>query len=420
MQAATTRRSTDIAIVGGSYVGLALALALSQELGPEVRITVIDKAAAPAAGVETDAPDPRASAIAAGSCNLLRALGVWQQIEDYAVPVARIELTDTSLDNGVRRSLLSYDNSAGEGQPASWILPNAQLAAALEAAVGRCPSISRIYGAAVAGFEPGVASAVIVLDEGSRLETRLAIAADGRRSGLREAAGIRTINWNYEQTGIVTTIAHEFDHQNRAIQHFLPGGPFALLPLKGGHSSCITWSETAREASRILGLDDAAFLDEVDLRVAGRLGAVTLAGPRKSWPLEAHLARSFVGPRLALAGDAAHGVHPIGGQGLNLGYRDVAALVECVAEAVGVGLDYGDADALARYERWRRFDSVMSTAAYSGLNRLFSNDLALVRAAREVGLGILDRLPGMKRMLVNEAAGLSGELPKLLRTPAAM
>ena len=419
MQVAARKEDFDIVIAGGSYVGLTLALALVREIGPGIRIAVVERTPPGPATDGSLIDDPRASAIAAGSCRLLQALGLWAAIEADAVSVARIEITDTSLKAGVRRSLLSYDNVAGEGEPASWIVPNATLAAALEAAVGACGSVTRIFGASVVGFEADTAVATVVLGDGRRLRSRLAIAADGRRSGLRDAAGIRTIGWNYDQVGIVTTITHELDHRNRAIQHFLPGGPFALLPLKGGHRSCITWSEEKREAARIMALDDIAFLDEVDLRAAGRLGAVKLAGPRRSWPLEAHLARSYVGRRIALVGDAAHGVHPIGGQGLNLGFRDVAALAECIADAVRVGLDIGDADALARYQRWRRFDSAMSSAAYTGLNRLFSNDNALVRSLREVGLTLLDRLPPAKQMLVNEAAGLSGEVPRLMQAHSA-
>jgi 2-octaprenyl-6-methoxyphenol hydroxylase len=419
MQAQATMARVDIVISGGSYVGLSLALALEHELGSGVRIAVVDRAAGPAAASSGNVGDPRASAISAGSVNLLRAIGIWDRVVDAAVPVDNIELTDSSLHASARRPLLTYENRTGHGEPASWILPNGRLAAALEAAVASHASIERIAGVSVVGFTADGARASTTLDDGRVLQSQLAIAADGRRSGLREAAGIRTVGWDYGQTGIVTTISHELDHRNHAVQHFLPSGPFALLPLQGGHRSCITWSETTEQAKRILALDDRAFLEEVDLRVAGRLGAVTLDGPRRSWPLEAHLARSYVGPRLALVGDAAHGVHPIGGQGLNLGFRDVAALAECLNDVARVGLGLGDADALARYERWRRFDSALSSAAYSGLNRVFSNDMTLVRSAREFGLGLLDRLPVVKRLLVEEAAGLSGELPKLLRSSNA-
>jgi 2-octaprenyl-6-methoxyphenol hydroxylase len=402
--------SADILIAGGSFVGLALALAFTREFGSEASIVVVDRAAA-----AIDDHDPRASAISAASRNLLVALDLWRHLDDIAVPVAEIELTDSSLRSGVRRGLLTYDNTTGEGGQASWIVPNARLTAVLEHAVTHSPKIRLLRPASVAGLKIGPAAADVTLDDGTNLSAQLVVAADGRRSAVREAAGIKTVHWGHDQIGIVTAITHEIDHRNRAIQHFLPGGPFAMLPLKGCYRSSVTWSEEAGEARRILALDDEAFLDEVDRRAAGRLGAVKLDGPRKFWPLETHLARSYVAPRVALAGDAAHGVHPIAGQGLNLGLRDVAALVECISDAARVGLDLGDADALSRYERWRRFDTAVSTATFSGLNRLFSNDWALMRSAREVGLGLLDRMPFAKQAFVTEAAGLSGELPRLLR-----
>lgn len=407
--------TADILIAGGSFAGMTLGLALTHEFGSEVNVVIVDRAHA----ATVDDRDPRASAISAGSRNLLIALDVWRQLDDIAVPVAAIELTDSSLQSGVRRRLLTYENTTRAGGQASWIVPNARLTAVLEQAVAHAPAIRVLRSLAIRDLKAGPASAIVRLDDDSELSAQLVVAADGRRSAIREAAGIKSVHWGHDQTGIVTTITHESDHRNRAIQHFLPAGPFAMLPLKGGYRSSVTWSEAASEAKRILTLDDEAFLDEVDRRVAGRLGAVTLDGPRKSWPLETHLARSYIAPRVALVGDAAHGVHPIAGQGLNLGFRDVAALVECVADAARVGLDLGNADALARYERWRRFDATVSTATFSGLNRLFSNDWALMRSAREVGLGLLDRLPIAKQALVTEAAGLSGELPKLLRDQPA-
>jgi 2-octaprenyl-6-methoxyphenol hydroxylase len=230
-------------------------------------------------------------------------------------------------------------------------------------------------------------------------------------------AGIKTVGWDYPQAGIVTVVAHERPHGGKAVQHFLPAGPFAILPLTGNRS-CITWSENREEAERILALDDAGFLAEIDRRFGGKLGALSLTGPRQSWPLSLHLARALVASRVALVGDAAHVVHPLAGQGLNLALRDVAALAEVLADAARVGLDLGDATALARYERWRRFDSWMSAAAFDGLNRLFSNDVTLLRSAREFGLGLVDRLPGLKQMFVTEAAGLSGEVPRLLKGEA--
>jgi 2-octaprenyl-6-methoxyphenol hydroxylase len=257
----------------------------------------------------------------------------------------------------------------------------------------------------------------VTLAGGRALRTRLLVSAEGRQSSLRERAGIKVVGWPYGQTGIVTWVAHERPHDGTAVQHFLPAGPFAILPLTG-HRSCITWSETADEARRILALDDTAFLAEVERRFGGRLGAITMIAGRQSWPLSMHLARSYVADRFALIGDAAHGVHPIAGQGLNLAMRDAAALAEVLIEAARLGLDIGNGEILARYERWRRFDAAVSTATFDGLNRLFSSDNALVRAMRDAGLTLVDRSPAVKQMLVTEAAGLSGDVPRLLRREA--
>ncbi len=403
----------DIVISGASFAGLTLALALAETFGPELRITVLD--ATPATHLNTGRrPDSRASALSAASQRLLGTLGIWSRISAAAQPVSRIEITDSSLESGIRPVQMSYDNATDAGDPATFIVPNATLLIALDAAVAAHPSIRVMSGAAVTGLQTGPHVSTVLRADGSAVRGRLVVAADGRRSVLRDAAGIKVIGWEYGQTGIVTTVAHERPHGGVAVQHFLPAGPFAILPLTGDRS-CVTWSEDAKEAVRILALDDERFLDELDLRFGGRLGPLALAGPRQSWPLEMHLARAYVAPRFALVGDAAHGVHPIAGQGLNLGLRDVAALTEVLADAARLGLEPGNADALARYERWRRFDSMVSAATFDGLNRLFSNDWTLVRAARDVGLGLVDRMPGLKRLLVQEAAGLAGELPKLLK-----
>jgi 2-octaprenyl-6-methoxyphenol hydroxylase len=269
-------------------------------------------------------------------------------------------------------------------------------------------------GAGAEGFVADEHGVTVDLADGSRLRAALLVAADGRRSRLREAAGIKMVSWSYPQTGIVVTVRHEKPHHGRAVQHFLPGGPFAILPLTGNRS-CITWTEGADRAREILALDDAGFLGEVDRRFDYRLGGVALAGPRAGWPLDMHLARAIVADRFALIGDAAHGVHPIAGQGLNLGLRDVAALAEVIADAARLGLDIGSLATLERYERWRRLDSAISAAAFDALNRLFSNDVTVLRTARDFGLGLVDRMPGLKQLFVAEAAGLTGEVPKLLR-----
>ncbi|MFZ4807424.1 MAG: FAD-dependent monooxygenase [Hyphomicrobiaceae bacterium] len=398
----------DIIVSGGSFIGQAAALALVRSLGPGLRVALIDEAKAEAAD------DVRASAITAGSKRLLDAIGAWADIAAHAQPVLRIALTDSRLDAGVRPILTTYDNLLDGDEPASFIVPNRALDDALASAVAATPDITIHRGRAVDLKADGVADAVVTLETGERLAAPLVVAADGRRSRLREAAGIGVVTWGKGQTGIVTRVRIELPHDATATQHFLPSGPFAILPLPGDRA-CITWSERADTAREILAMDDAAFLAEIDRRAGGRFGVLTLDGPRQSWPLSTQLARAYVARRLALVGDAVHGVHPIAGQGINLGLRDVAALVEVLVDAARVGLDLGDATTLARYERWRRFDSWMSAATFEGLNRLFSNDITLLRSIREAGLGLVDRMPGLKRLLVREAAGLTGRVPMLLK-----
>ncbi len=401
----------DVVISGASFGGLALACGLSRALGPDFKIALIDRVGQSAAPPKVDS---RASAISAASKRMLDVLDVWPQVADEAQPVTAIEITDSPLETGVRPVLLTYDNVTGDGEPATYIAPNSTLQAALRQRVDSNSSLKLIAPAEAVDFAGNESGIEVALADGSALAASLLVAAEGRRSRLREAAGIKVVGWKYPQIGIVVAVHHDRPHGGRAVQHFLPSGPFAILPLKGNRS-CITWTEDADKARRILALDDAAFLAEVDKRFGGKLGALSLDGPRQSWPLEMHLARRYVGPRFALIGDAAHGVHPIAGQGLNLAFRDVAALVEVLSDAIRLGFDAGDAQALTRYERWRRFDSTISTATFDGLNRLFSSDYTLVRSGREVGLGLVDRMPMLKRFFVGEAAGLTGELPRLLK-----
>jgi 2-octaprenyl-6-methoxyphenol hydroxylase len=269
----------------------------------------------------------------------------------------------------------------------------------------------------VASFEAHAEHVDVRLSGGETIATRLLVAADGARSGIREAAGIKSVGWNYEQSAIVTTVEHERDHQGRAEEHFLPAGPFAILPLKGKRSS-IVWTEEAQEAERIVALPYAQFHAELEKRFGLKLGEIAAVGPRHAHPLGLSVARSFIGERLALVGDAAHVIHPIAGQGLNLGLRDVAALAEAVADAARLGLDVGGPDVLERYQRWRRFDTAAMGAATHGLNRLFSNRSDVLRLIRDVGLGLVERAPPLKRLFIREAAGLTGDVPKLLRGEA--
>jgi 2-octaprenyl-6-methoxyphenol hydroxylase len=409
MQAAHERY--DIVIAGGGSAGLTLACALADALGPALGIAVVDRMAfldAPAQG------DVRASAVSAGSKRLLAMLGIWPALAEHAEPVTAVDITDSALQDAFRPVLVSYDNSVDGAEPATYIVENERLHVAILEGARQRSRVTLMGGAAVVGYAADEHGTTVTLADGRSLRTALLVAADGRASRLREAAGIGVVGWQYGQVGIVTMVGHRKPHGGRAVQHFLPSGPFAILPLKGNRS-CITWTEEEKEGRRIAALDDAGFLAEVEKRFGFRLGAVELAGPRGLWPLEMHLARALVADRLALIGDAAHLVHPIAGQGLNLGLRDVAAMTEVVADAARLGLDVGSGIVLARYERWRRTDAALSAAAFDGLNRLFSTDWTLLRMARSAGLGVVERLPALKQFFVAEAAGLTGEVPKLLR-----
>jgi 2-octaprenyl-6-methoxyphenol hydroxylase len=257
----------------------------------------------------------------------------------------------------------------------------------------------------------------VSLSNGDTVNAKLLVAADGARSGIREQAGIKSFGWSYGQSGIVTTIAHEREHNGRAEEHFLPAGPFAILPLKGKRSS-IVWTEEEKEAERIVALPDAAFHAEAEKRFGLHLGDIEIVGPRRAYPLGLSVARTFIAERIALVGDAAHVIHPIAGQGLNMGLRDIAALAESIVDAVRLGLDPGRASVLDRYQRWRRFDTMAMGVATDSLNRLFSNSSDVLRLARDVGLGVVDRLPVLKEFFIREAAGVTGEVPKLLRGEA--
>lgn len=417
------RLTFDVVIAGGSHTGLAMALALATLAGSDVRIAVVERA--PTDMDAARAADPRAFAIAAASRNLLMAIGVWRALEVEAQPVHAIDITDSSLENAVRPVVLSYDNRLPQDDalkqrdnasaaPATHIVEADVLRRALLDQVRKTSAITLLAPAAIVAHQTSQASVTLDLEDGRELRAALLIAADGARSEIREAAGIKVRRSSPAQVALVATVRHERPHQGRAVQHFLPGGPFAMLPLTGNRS-CVTWSENEARGRAIAALDDAAFLDELEQRFGFKLGALALEGPRALWPLELQSATTLIGPRLALVGDAARTVHPIAGQGLNLAFRDVAALAECVVDGMRLGLDAADPMSLERYQQWRRFDITMSSAAFNALNTLFSNDQPLVRMARDAGLGLVDRLPGLKQLLVAEAAGLTGEVPELLK-----
>ena len=387
----------DILIAGAGYVGLATAAAIAHA-APHLAIRIVDPAPE---GVWKK--DGRASAIAAAAIRMLEELGCWSEILPDAEPIREMIVTD------------SRTGEVAPGEPFAHMVPNVTMNGALRE---KCEAagVTISQGVAVSGFTeetPG-APLDVALSDGSNVKTRLLIAADGAKSKLRALAGIKTVHWDYGQMGIVATIAHERPHGGRAEEHFLPAGPFAILPLKGNRSS-IVWSERAENAERLLKADDFTFDIELEKRFGLQLGEIHVEGQKRAYPLGLTLARDFVKPRFALVGDAAHGIHPIAGQGLNLGFKDAAALAETVVEADRLGLDFGQLDVLQRYERWRRFDTWQMGVTTDVLNRMFSNDFTPLRAIRDIGLGLVDRMPGMKSFFIGQAAGLSGPAPRLLR-----
>jgi 2-octaprenyl-6-methoxyphenol hydroxylase len=400
-----TDQKTDVLIAGGGFAGLTLAIALRQALGPSFGVTVAD----PALGV-SHAGDERASAIVAAARRLFETIGVWEAVAGDAQPILDMVVTDSRLADAMRPVFLTFAGEVEPGEPFAHMIENRFLIDALmaQAAAEGVTLISR----AMNGTTDGLRALGVTADIG--VTARLLVAADGARSTIRALAGIGTHGWDYPQSAIVTTVAHERDHGGRAEEHFLPAGPFAILPLKGNRSS-IVWTELKGEAERIVALPDDEFHAELEQRFKLHLGDIKAVGGRRVHPLGFFVARSFIAERIALVGDAAHVIHPIAGQGLNMGLKDVAALAEVIVDAARLGLDPGSEAVLERYQRWRRFDTVAMAIATDGLNRLFSNRSDVLRFARDIGLGLVDRVPNLKRLFIREAAGLVGEVPKLLR-----
>jgi 2-octaprenyl-6-methoxyphenol hydroxylase len=407
---------TDVLIAGGGFAGLSLAIALRRALGSGFAVTLADPALGD--GADARAPDLRASAIAAAPRRMFEALGVWGAVASEAQPILDMVVTDSRVEDAVRPVLLTLAGEIEPGEPFAHMIENDRLVAALATEAARTGV--ELIAAPVTEFTASPRQVVAQVAGCDTIANSLLVAADGARSRLRECAGIATHGWSYGQSAIVTTVAHERDHGGRAEEHFLPGGPFAILPLRNRRCS-IVWTERSADANRIVALNDGDFHAELEQRFGLRLGDIAVVGGRdgrRVHPVGLWVARRFIADRLALIGDAAHVIHPIAGQGLNLGLRDVAALAEAVVDAVRLGLDPGDATVLERYERWRRFDTMTMSVSTDVLNRLFSNRSDVLRLARDIGLGLVDRLPALKRMFIREAAGLLGEVPKLLRGEA--
>jgi 2-octaprenyl-6-methoxyphenol hydroxylase len=343
-------------------------------------------------------------------------LGVWPDLEADAQPIHDILVTDAGLGRAPSPFSLHFDHRE-IGRPMGAIVENRHIRRALFAAVARSTNITLRSPAALVDLQNRGAAISAELDSGDAIDAQLVVAADGRESPMREKMGIGVIGWSYPQWGIVATVAHERPHNGTAYEHFLPSGPFAILPMTGNRSSLV-WTEQEDHAPGMMKLDEDAFNAEIARRFGAHLGATEAVGPRWSYPLRFHLAREYVRPRFAVAGDAAHGIHPIAGQGLNLGLKDVAAMAEVVLDAARLGLDIGDLTALRRYERWRRFDSFTMAASTDVLNRLFSNDFTPLRVARDVGMGIVDSIGPLRRFFMRHAGGDIGKLPKLMKGEA--
>lgn len=396
----------DIVISGGGVAGLSLALALRRIFGPQANVAVVD----PSFGARE--PSVRTSALTAGSRNLLGAIDVWPEIAGRAQPVLAMKITDSRRYDVLRPLFLAFDEPLEDGAPFAWMVQNRDLVAVLEAQV--VAAGVEIVTGTVSRLTDRGRGVDVHLRGGQSLAAKLVIGADGVQSRVRRACGIETVGRDYGRTAIVATLGHEEDHGGVAVQHFLPSGPFAMLPLLGRRSS-IVWTEPRDVARQYMALPEEDFLSEVDRRFGASLGRFSLEAGPADFPLRVHMARRFTSRRVALIGDAAHLVHPLAGQGLNLGLRDVAALTSALAAQLRLGLDPGSEAVLQAYERARYFDTAAMIAGTDGLHRLFSNDLGPLRLLRDLGLGIVNRMPRLKRNLVREAAGLSGDAPALLR-----
>ncbi len=398
----------DILIVGGGLNGCSLALALA---GAGHAVTLIDSQ--PLATLQADDFDGRSYALNLGAQRLLAALGVWPGLAAQAQPILQVRAGDGHAGSGPAPQVLIFDHAEIEEGPMGWMVEDRHLRRALLAALAGS-SVRHLTGQTVTAQAISSFSASISLASGEALAARLLVGADGRASGTATRAGIRRIGWVYGQTALVTAVSHALPHHGIAHQFFMPAGPLAILPLTGNRSS-IVWSEATAQAEAILAMSDADFLTVLRPRFGDFLGAIALTGARYSYPLGLSLASAMVAPRLALVGDAAHGIHPLAGQGLNLGLRDVAALAEVLTESRRRGEDIGAAPVLVRYQQWRRFDTASLALATDGFNHLFSNDNALLRSVRDLGLGLVNGLPGLRRRLIREAAGLTGDLPRLMQ-----
>jgi 2-octaprenyl-6-methoxyphenol hydroxylase len=406
-------KNCDVIIGGGGMVGMSLAIALAKG---GLDVVVADPVPQSAA---TDAKfDGRVCALAYASVRMFQALGVWEHLAPLAQPINDILVTDAKLGSEPSQFSLHFDAAEAHTEALGHIVENRHTRTGLFAVANTLSNLTFVAPAALTNLEYEGAGIVATLANGERYKARLAVAADGRPSPMRELMGLSIVSWSYAQWGIVATVEHEKPHNGVAYEHFLPSGPFAILPMTGNRSSLV-WTEKDKIAPAMMKLDAEGFDAEIARRFGSHLGKATAAGPRWSYPLNFHLARGYVKPHFALAGDSAHGIHPIAGQGFNLGLKDAAALSQIILDAARLGLDIGSLDTLRKYERWRRFDSLVMAFAMDGLNRLFSNDIAPLRLLRDVGMGLVDAVGPARRFFMRHAGGDIGKLPRLMKGEAA-
>lgn len=394
----------DVIILGGGLVGLTLAIALDAHGLTSVVIDPADPEAQLAAGF-----DGRASAIASASWRMLKAIGVGARLEGQGCPIRRIEVRD-----GLSRESLKFDADPDD-DPLGIMFENRAVRAALRVRALASDALTLLAPARPIEVTRDAHGVRVTLDDGQIVTGSLLVGAEGRRSPTREASGIRIAQWKYDHVAMIASITHDRPHENIAQEIFYPAGPFALLPMLPGNRCCIVWTVKAADAPAMLDLPERAFLAEAQKRMGGMLGEIALASPRSSYPLGYHHAATITADRLALIGDAAHGIHPIAGQGLNLGLRDVAALTEVLVEGARLGLDPGDAQLLARYERWRALDALLVGASTDGLTRLFGLPGGTPRAIRRFGLAAVEKIAPLKDYFMAEARGESGQMPRLLQ-----
>ena len=400
---------SDILIVGGGLNGCTLALALA---GTGCRVTLIEaRASQEQAAVDFDG---RSYALALGSQRMLAALGLWDAVAGDAQAILDIRVSDGHAGQGGGAFGLHFDHSEIQEGPMGYMVEDRHLRRVLLARVAAEKAITCIEGRAVVAQEVDPRGIRVTLDDGAVLSGRLLVGSDGQQSGTARRAAVKHVGWSYGQTALVCAVDHVQPNHGIAHQFFMPEGPLAILPLKGNRSS-IVWTNPTDLAEGINAMDDAGYVAALQPRFGDFLGDVTLAGARFTYPLGLSLAQQFVTDRVALIGDAAHRVHPIAGQGLNAGLKDVAALAQVLAEAARRGEDMGAGDVLARYQSWRRFDVMTLAVATDGFNRLFSNDNPFLRAARDIGMGVIQSTAGLRRGIIREAAGLTGDLPDLMQ-----